>query len=159
MTALTKPTNLGDSVLCREPGIFHLFLGEMQTEEAKRMAFRDRKCLDTLVSRAGHSIRCTWSVVEFWLICPASEALWRKYFLFSHRQSLRRIEEVSLHALGSCRALGQKEAMQSLLKERSLSVLASSLFQLMCRELHSLKIWRLLVSCFPRRKQLAHGRS
>ena len=38
----------------------------------------------------------------------------------------RKIEELILRALDSCGAVGQKEAIQSLLEGRSLSVLASS---------------------------------
>ena len=57
------------------------------------------------------------------LIASSSEAGGRKISSL-HRQSLRRIEKLRLHALDSCRALGRQEAMQSLLEGRS--VLASS---------------------------------
>ena len=52
LNALSKPTTVGDSLPCRESGIFLPLLGELQTEEAKRMGFKDGKRLDTLVSRA-----------------------------------------------------------------------------------------------------------
>ena len=44
----------------------------------------------------------------------------------SHRESQRRIEELSLRALDSCRALSQKDAIHSLLKGLSSKVLAFS---------------------------------
>ena len=49
----------------------------------------------------------------------------QKISLF-HRQSLREVEKLSLHAFDSCRALDQKEAMQSFLTGRSTNVFASS---------------------------------
>ena len=59
------------------------------------------------------------SSVEFQLTC-------RRVWLVSRTFLLRKIEELSLRALDSCRAVGQKEAIQSLLEERSPYVLASS---------------------------------
>ena len=58
------------------------------------------------------------SLVELWLTC---RRVWlvSKRFLFSHRQSRRRFEELSLRPLDFCPALGQEEAMHSLLKRRS----------------------------------------
>ena len=107
------------------------------------MGCKDRKRLDFLVSRAIWGLNGThgeFSETPAYL--SSSEARGRKNFFFLHRQSLRRMEEPSLHDLDSCRALGQNEAVQNLL-----------VAPVDVTRLHSLKICRLLlprISCFHR---------
>ena len=73
-TALPKPTNVAGPSLCRESGLFRLLMGELHTEEAKRMGSHDRKRFASAWSlkcakRLGHLIGCMVSLVELQLIC------------------------------------------------------------------------------------------
>ena len=88
---LPKSTIVGGSPPCRASVLVPLFLGQVQTEEAKRIDSEDRKRLDTLVSRAIWTL--SWMHGEF----SRTPAYWSssvtrgQNILSLHRQSLRRI--------------------------------------------------------------------
>ena len=155
-TVLPKQTNVAGPSPCREFGLFPLLMEKLHTEEAERVGSKDRKRLNTIVSGATWTLN--WMHGEFSRLpaCLSSSVAHDQKISLLLGQSQRRIEELSLRALDSCRALGQKDTVQGFLQGRSRTCFRPrrQLFQLMSRESHSLNIWGPLLawsSCIHRR--------